>query len=59
MCCISLKMYFLLPLLKFKILIITVPRYWLLILLVLNTVFMPLFHVKAVQDDIPAKSVPI
>ena len=57
--CISLNMHFLQSLLKFKNFIITIPRYLLFIFLVKNTVFMSVYHVKAVKDDISVKSVPI
>ena len=59
LCFISLIMHFLQSFLKFKIFIIKILRYLLFILLVLNTVFIPVEHVKAVQDDISAKTVPI
>ena len=44
---------------KFKIFIIKIPKDSLFTFLVLNVVFNPLYHVKAVQDDISAKAVPI
>ena len=58
-CCISLNMSILQSLLKFKILIIKISKYLLFIYLVYNSVFIPLCHVDAVQDDISVKSVTI
>ena len=46
-------------LLKIKIFIIKIPTDLLFTCLVFNAVFIILYHVKAVQDDISAKSVPI
>ena len=42
-----------------KIFIVKIQRYLLFIFLVLNAVFITVYHFKAVQDDISAKSVPI
>ena len=50
--CISLYMHFLQSLLKIKIFKIVGRKYLLFIYLVLNTAFIPIYHVKAVQDDI-------
>ena len=58
MCYISLKKYFSITL-KFKIFITKIPRDSLFIFLVFNAVFVTLYHVKAVEDDISAKTVPI
>ena len=50
--CISLYMHFLQSLLKFKIFRIEGRKYLLFIYLVENAAFIPIYHVKAVQDDI-------
>ena len=50
-CSISLK--------KLKIFIIKIPKDSLFIFLVLHAVIVTFYHVKVVQDDISAKSVPI
>ena len=44
---------------KFKIFIMKIPKDSLFILLVLNAVFITVYLVKAVQDDIAAKTIPI
>ena len=59
MCCISLNMHILRALSKFKISIIKIPKDSLYIFLVLNAVFITVYHIKAVQDNISAKSIPI
>ena len=50
--CISLYMHFLQSLIKFQIFRIEGQKYLLFIYLVLNAAFIPIYHVKAVQDDI-------
>ena len=45
--------------LQFKIFIIKIQRDSLFIFLVLNSVLITVYHVKAVRDDITAKTVPI
>ena len=50
--CISLYMHFLQSLLKFQIFRIEGQKYLLSRYLVLNAAFIPIYHVKAVQDDI-------
>ena len=52
-------MHFLQSLLKFKNFLINIPKDLLFIFLVLNGIFFTVYHVKAFQDDISAKSVPI
>ena len=52
-------MHFLQSLLKLIIFTINTKNYLLIIFLVLNAVFITDYHVKAVQDDISAKTVPI
>ena len=59
MCCISLYMHFLSSLLKIKIFTIKFPKDSLFLLLVLNSVYITVYHAKAVQVDIFAKTVPI
>ena len=59
MCCISLNMNFLQSVEKLKIFIIMIQKDLLFILSIKNVAFIPICHVKAVQDDISAKSVPI
>ena len=59
MCCISLNTHIIQSLFKFKIFIIKIPKDSPFILLVLNAVFINVYHVKAVQDDIPVKTVSI
>ena len=58
-CCISLNMHFLQFLSKFKIFLIKILKDSLVIFLLLNAVFITVHHVKVVQDDISAKTVPI
>ena len=59
MCCISFNMNILQSLVKFKTCIIKIPKHSLFLFLALNVVFITVYHVKAVQDDISAKTVPI
>ena len=51
--------HILLSLLKFKTLIIKIPKDSLFIYLVLNAVSITVYRVKAVQDDISARTFPI
>ena len=57
--CISLNLHILLLLSKFKIFIIKILNDSLYIVLVFYAVFVTVYYVKAVQDDISAKTVPI
>ena len=57
--CIYINVYILQSLQKFKISIIKFPKYLLFIFLVLNAVFISIYHLKAAQDDISARTVPI
>ena len=50
--CISLYMHFLQSLSKFQIFRIEGRKYLLFLYLALNAVFIPIYHVKAVKDDI-------
>ena len=59
MCCISINMQILQSLLIFKIFIIKIAKDSLSMSLVLNSVFITVYHVKAVRDDISTKPVPI
>ena len=59
MACISFDIHFPYSLLIFKIFKVKLSKYLLFIFLVLNAFFICLCHVKAVQDDISAKTVPI
>ena len=52
-------MHILQSLYKFKIFIIKIPEDLPEIFLVINSTLTPLCHVKAVQDDISPKTVPI
>ena len=51
--------HILLSLLKFKTLIIKIPKDSLFIFLVLNAVSITVYRVKAIQDDISARTFPI
>ena len=59
MCCISLNKQIFLTLLNFKIFIIKIQKDLLFIFLVFHADFVTVYHVKAVQDDLSAKTVPI
>ena len=59
LCCISLNSHILQLLFKFKIFIIKIPNDSPFILLILNAVFITVYHVKAVEDDISVNAVPI
>ena len=61
MCCISLNMHSLIKIWNstMEIFMIKIQKYLLFIFLVLNAVFLTVYPVKAVQDDISAKTVPI
>ena len=62
LCAVFLKiciMYILQLFLEFKIFIIKIPKNSLFIFLVFNAVFITVYHVKAAQDDISTKTVPI
>ena len=59
LCGNSLNMHILRALSKFKIFIIKIPKDSLDMFLILNAVFIAVYHVKAVQDDISAKTIPI
>ena len=59
MCCISLYMHIFQKPLKLKIFVIKMPKDLLFILMVLTAVFITVCRVKAVQDDISEKTIPI
>ena len=59
MCCNSLNVHILRSLEKLIIFIIKIPKDLHFIFFFLNAVFITVYHVKAVQDDISAKAVPI
>ena len=58
MCCISLNMHILSSLLKLKIFIIKISKDSIFIFLVLNAVFITVYHVRFGQDDISARTAP-
>ena len=59
LCCISYNVHFLQSLLNSKICIIKIPKYFLFIFFVSKAIFIPVCHVKAVQDDISTIIIPI
>ena len=55
----TLNMHNLRALSKFKIFILNISKDLLYIFFILNAVFITVYHVKAVQDDISAKTISI